>query len=53
MAQVRKGNSGHDGLEGLIGAGYRLPAAKAAMYKTAYASQPKAIALIAKATAGR
>jgi HEAT repeat protein len=43
--------SGHDGLEELIAAGYRLPADKAAIYRQGYASQPKSIALINKATA--
>ncbi len=45
--------SGHDGLEELIAAGYRLPAAKAATYKTAYATQPASLALIAKASGSR
>ena len=43
--------SGHDGLEELIAAGYRLPADKAATYRQGYASQPKSIAMINKATA--
>lgn len=43
--------SGHDGLEELIAAGYRLPADKAALYRQGYASNPKALDLISKATA--
>ncbi len=43
--------SGHDGLEELIAAGYRLPAEKAALYRQGYASNPKSMALIDKATA--
>lgn len=43
--------SGHDGLEELIAAGYRLPADKAAVFKQAYAAQPKSLDLITKATA--
>ncbi len=43
--------SGHDGLEELIAAGYRLPADKVALYKQAYASNPKAVALVQKAAA--
>lgn len=45
--------SGHDGLEELIAAGYRLPADKAALYRQGYAAQPKSLALINKATAPR
>jgi hypothetical protein len=41
--------SGHDGLEELIAAGYRLPADKAALYRQGYATQPKSLALINKA----
>lgn len=41
--------SGHDGLEELVAAGYRLPADKVALYKQAYASNPKAVALVQKA----
>jgi HEAT repeat protein len=43
--------SGHDGLEELIAAGYRLPADKAALYRQGYATQPKSLALINKAAA--
>jgi len=43
--------SGHDGLEELIAAGYRLPADKAALFRQGYASQPKSLDLITKATA--
>ncbi len=43
--------SGHDGLEELIAAGYRLPADKAAVFKQAYAAQPKSLDMITKATA--
>ena len=45
--------SGHDGLEELIAAGYRLPADKAALYRQGYASNPKSLELIGKATAAR
>ena len=45
--------SGHDGLEELIAAGYRLPADKAALYRQGYASNPKSLELISKATAAR
>jgi HEAT repeat protein len=43
--------SGHDGLEELIVAGYRLPPDKAALYRQGYASNPLSMALIAKAVA--
>lgn len=43
--------SGHDGLEALIAAGYRLPPDKAALYRQSYASNPKALELIDRATA--
>jgi HEAT repeat protein len=43
--------SGHDGLEELIAAGYRLPADKAALFRQGYASNPKSLDLITKATA--
>jgi hypothetical protein len=42
---------GHDGLEELIAAGYRLPADKAALYRQGYAASPKALAMIDKAVA--
>ena len=42
--------SGHDGLEELIAAGYRLPADKAALYRQGYASNPKSLELIGKAS---
>jgi hypothetical protein len=42
--------SGHDGLETLIAAGYRLPAAKVKVYLEAYKDNPKAVALIRRAT---
>lgn len=45
--------SGHDGLEELIAAGYRLPADKAALYRQGYGSNPKALDLITRATAPR
>lgn len=41
--------SGHDGLEELVAAGYRLPADKVALYQQAYASNPKSVALVRKA----
>ena len=43
--------SGHDGLQELIAAGYRLPSDKVALYKQAYASNPKSVALVQKAAA--
>jgi hypothetical protein len=43
--------SGHDGLEELIAAGYRLPAEKAALYRQSYGGNPKSLGLIDKATA--
>lgn len=43
--------SGHDGLEELIAAGYRLPADKAQAYRQGYASNPKSLELIRKASA--
>ncbi len=42
--------SGNDGLEALIGSGARLSPDKAAAYRDAYKANPKAIALIDKAT---
>jgi HEAT repeat protein len=42
--------SGHDGLEALIAAGYRLPAAKVKMYLDAYKANPKSVALIKRAS---
>ena len=41
--------SGHDGLDALVAAGYRLPAAKVKMYLEAYKANPKAVALIKRA----
>ena len=41
---------GHDGLEELIGAGYRLPPEKVKGYESAYAAKPNVIALIKKAS---
>ena len=41
---------GHDGLEELIAAGYRLPPEKAKMYEQGYAGKPAALAMIKKAT---
>jgi hypothetical protein len=41
--------SGHDGLEELIAAGYRLPPDKAALYRQGYAKNPKSLVLIDKA----
>ena len=41
---------GHDGLEELIAAGYRLPPEKAKMYEQGYAGKPAMLALIKKAT---
>jgi HEAT repeat protein len=43
--------SGHDGLEELIAAGYRMPAARAQELIAAYADNPKALALLRKASA--
>lgn len=43
--------SGHDGLLELIAAGYRLTADKAAAYRQGYASQPKSLEPITRATA--
>ena len=40
---------GHDGLEELIAAGYRLPPAKIKTYETAYAQTPAVLALVRKA----
>lgn len=45
--------SGHDGLDELIAAGYRLPADKAALYRQGYAANPKSLDLITRATAPR
>lgn len=42
--------SGHDGLEELIAAGYRLPPEKAKAYQRAFAGKPAVLALILKAT---
>lgn len=42
---------GHDGLEEIIAAGYRLPPDKAKMYAQGYAGSPAALAMIRKATA--
>jgi HEAT repeat protein len=42
--------SGHDGLDALIAAGYRLPAAKVKIYLDAYKANPKSVALIKKAS---
>jgi ankyrin repeat protein len=41
--------AGHDGLEELIAAGYRLPPEKAKAYETAYAGKPATLALVRKA----
>jgi HEAT repeat protein len=41
---------GHDGLEELIAAGYRLPPEKAKAYEKAYAEKPAVLALVRKAT---
>ena len=41
---------GHDGLEELIAAGYRLTPEKAKGYAQAYAGKPAVLALIAKAS---
>ena len=41
---------GHDGLDELIAAGYRLPPDKAKMYAQGYANRPAALAMIKKAT---
>ena len=43
---------GHDGLEELIAAGYRLPPDKAKMYVQGYAGKPAVQALIKEATPG-
>jgi HEAT repeat protein len=42
--------SGHDGLEELIAAGYRLPPEKAKAYEKAFADKPAVLALVKKAT---
>ena len=42
--------AGHDGLDALLTAGYRLPAAKVKVYLDAYKANPKAVALIKRAT---
>jgi ankyrin repeat protein len=44
-------DSGHDGLEELIAAGYRLPPDKAKEYLEAYKDKPAAVAMVKKATA--
>ena len=41
---------GHDGLEELIAAGYRLPPEKAKAYEKAFAEKPAVLALVRKAT---
>ena len=41
---------GHDGLEELIAAGYRLPPDRARAYEKAYADKPAVLALVKKAT---
>jgi HEAT repeat protein len=41
---------GHDGLDEIIAAGYRLPPDKAKMYAQGYANRPAALAMIKKAT---
>ena len=41
--------SGHDGLEELIVAGYRLPPEKAKVYEKTYADKPAVLALVRKA----
>ena len=41
---------GHDGLEEIIAAGYRLPPDKAKMYAQGYAGKPAVQAMIKKAT---
>jgi HEAT repeat protein len=41
--------SGHDGLDALVAAGYRLPAAKVKTYLEAYKANLKAVALVKKA----
>ena len=42
--------AGHDGLEELIAAGYRLPPEKAKAYEKAFADKPAVLALVKKAT---
>lgn len=42
--------SGHDGLDALVTAGYRLPAGKVKIYLEAYKANPRAVALIKRAT---
>ncbi len=42
--------SGHDGLEELIAAGYRLPPERAKAYEKAFADKPAVLALVKKAT---
>lgn len=41
--------AGHDGLDALVAAGYRLPAEKVKMYMDAYKANPKAVALVKRA----
>ena len=41
---------GHDGLEELIAAGYRISPEKASAYEKAFAGKPAVIALVRKAT---
>lgn len=42
--------SGHDGLDAIIAAGYRLTADKAKVYQDAYKANPASLAMIRKAT---
>jgi hypothetical protein len=42
---------GHDGLEELIAAGYRLPPDKVKAYLEGYKDRPAAIAMVKKASA--
>ena len=42
---------GHDGLEELIAAGYRLPPDKVKMYLEGYKDRPAAVAMVKKASA--
>jgi hypothetical protein len=42
--------SAHDGLDALVAAGYRLPAEKVKVYLEAYKTNPKAVALVKRAS---
>jgi hypothetical protein len=44
---------GHDGLEELIAAGYRLPPEKVKVYLDGYKDRPASVAMVKKAAAGK